>query len=136
MERYGILNNRKRAIIALVHSVVFLVIAMVGLQSPPKTGLFTAQGRMFTGGRVAIFCVYLIVTSVLLILTVYSLCMRERLYFGFCSSSAAVGLLRALFGDPVPHLGPVARVVLLGTAVMIGFAILSFHTQPQRIAEN
>jgi hypothetical protein len=136
MEAYGILNNRKRAIIALVHSIVFFGIAMIGLQSAPKTGLFTSTGRAFTPGSIAVFCVYLIVSSVLLILTRYSRCLKERAYFGFCAASASVGLLRALFGDPVPHLGPIARVLLLGTAVAIGFSILGSHSQPQTVTES
>lgn len=134
MESYGILNNRKRAIIALIHSVVFLGIAAVGLQSSPKSGLFLPQ-RAFSGGNIAIFCVYLIVSSILLVLTAYSRCIKERAYFAFCSASASVGLLRALVGDPVPHVGPVARVLLLGTAVTIGFLILNAHT-PRVVAET
>lgn len=136
MESYGILNNRKRAIIALIHSILFFGIAMVGLHSAPKTGLFTPQGRAITAGNLAIFGVYLIVSSVLLILTRYSRCFKERAYFGFCAASASVGLLRAILGDPVPHLGPVARVLLLGTAVAIGFSILGYHSQPQPIPES
>lgn len=135
METYGILNNRKRAIIALVHSIVFLLIAVAGLASAPKSGLFYPE-RAFTGDNIAIFCVYLIVSSVLLILTRYSRCLRERAYFAFCSASASVGLLRAIVGDPVPHVGPVARVLLLATAVWIGFAILSVHSQPAAVPES
>ena len=126
MEIYGILNNRKRAIIALVHSVVFLGIAMMGLSSTPKAGLLY-PARAFTAGNFAIFGVYLIVSSVLWILTAYSRCARERMYFAFCSCSASVGLARAIVGDPVAHVGPVARVLLLGTAVVIGFSIMSYH---------
>ncbi len=135
MESYGILTNRKRAIIALVHSFVFLGIAMMGLASAPKAGLLLPH-RAYTAGNIAVFCVYLIVTSVLLILTWYSRCVRERAYFAFCSASASVGLLRAVVGDPVAHIGPVARVLLLGTAVVIGFAILSAHSQGATIAES
>lgn len=134
MESYGILNNRKRAVIALIHSIVFLGIAVVGLQSPPKRGLVLPQ-RAFTGGNVAIFCVYLIVSSILIVLTAYSRCTRERAYFGFCAASASVGLLRALVGDPVAHVGPIARVLLLGMAVAIGLLILSAHT-PRVVAET
>lgn len=136
MESYGILNNRKRAIIALVHSVIFFGIAMRGLQSAPKVGLFTPHGHVFSVGNFAIFGVYLIVSSVLLILTRYSRCLKERTYFGFCAASASVGLLRALFGDPVPHLGPLVRVLLLGTAVGIGFAILGAHSQSHTVTES
>jgi hypothetical protein len=126
METYGILNNRKRAIIALVHSVVFLGIAMMGLSSAPKSGLLY-PARAFTAGNVAMFCVYLIVSGVLWILTGYSRCTRERMYFALCSCSASVGLLRAVVGDPVWHVGPVARVLLLGMAVVIGISIMSYH---------
>ena len=128
MDSYGILNSRKRAIIALVHSVVFLAIAGVGLNAAPKSGLLYPS-RSFAAGSFAVFCVYLIVSGVLWTLTAYSRCVRERLYFGLCSASASVGLLRALFGDPVPHVGPVARVLLLGTAVIVGFSIMSYHSE-------
>jgi hypothetical protein len=126
----AILTTRKRAIIALVHSIVFLIIAGFGLGSRPKTGLLYPQ-QAFTAGNIAIFCVYLIVSSVLLLLTGYSRGFREKAYFAFCSASASVGLLRALFGDPVAHVGPVARVLLLATAVAIGFSILNAHSQPE-----
>ena len=135
MDRYAILNSRKRAIIALVHSVIFLAIATIGLQSRPKAGLLFPQ-HAFSGGNIAIFSVYLIVTSVLLILMRYSHCVKERAYFAFCSASAGVGLLRAIFGDPVAHVGPAARVLLLATAVLIGIAILAAHSQPQRLHES
>jgi hypothetical protein len=127
METYGILNNRKRAIIALVHTFVFLGIAMMGLSSRPKKGLLYPQ-HAFTAGNISIFCVYLIVTSVLLTLARYSRCTRERIYFAFCSGSAAVGLLRAIVGDPVAHVGPVARVALLTTAAVVGFGIFAAHS--------
>src|ERR1700760_4876048 len=104
MEIYGILNSRKRAIIALVHSLVFLGIAMMGLGSVPKSGLLYPV-RALTAGNIAIFCVYLIVSGVLWTMTAYSRCARERMYFAFCSCSASVGMLRSLVGDPVPHVG-------------------------------
>ena len=132
MESYGILTNRKRAIIALVHSIVFLGIATIGLTARPKTGLLYPQ-HAFSAGNIAIFCVYLIVSSVLVILTRYSRGAKERAYFAFCSASASVGLLRALFGDPIAHAGPIARVMLLATAVVIGFAILASHSETQTL---
>ena len=124
MESYGVLNNRKRVIIALIHSFVFLGIAIMGLPSSPKAGLFY-PAKAFSAGNIAVFCVYLIVSSVLGVLVRYSRGLKERAYFGFCTASASVGLLRALVGDPVPHVGPVARVLLLTTAVFFGFAMLS-----------
>ena len=135
METYSILTNRKRAIIALVHSAFFLAIAMTGLLARPKAGLIYPQ-RAFSTGNIAIFGVYLIVTSVLLILMLYSRCVRERAYFAFCSASASIGLLRALFGDPVAHVGPVARVAFLTTAVIIGFAILTAHSASPALSDQ
>lgn len=126
MDSYGILNSRKRAIIALVHSVVFLAIAGIGLSATPKSGLLYPEWHP-SAGNIAIFCVYLIVSGVLWTLTAYSRCVRERLYFGLCSASASIGLLRALLGDPVAHVGPIARVLLLGTAVIVGFSITNYH---------
>jgi hypothetical protein len=135
METYSILINRKRAIIALVHSVFFLIIAAIGLQSRPKAGLIYPQ-HLFSAGNIATFCVYLIVTSVLVALTINSRCARERAYFAFCSASAGIGLLRALFGDPVAHVGPVARVAFLTTAVIIGSAILTAHSAPPALSDE
>lgn len=132
MESYCILTNRKRAIIALVHSIVFLGIAGIGLTARPKAGLLYPQ-HAFSAANIAIFLVYLIVSSVLLILTGYSRGTKERAYFAFCSASASVGLLRALFGDPIAHAGPIARVMLLTTAVVIGFVILASHSEPQSL---
>src|ERR1700761_2367530 len=101
MDSYGILNSRKRAVIALAHSLVFLAIAVIGLHGAPKTGLLYPEPA-FTRAKIAILSVYLIVTSVLGILARYSRCSKERAYFAFCTASAGVGVLRALFGDPVP----------------------------------
>lgn len=135
MDLYGILNSRKRAVIALAHSLVFLAIAVAGLHGAPKSGVLYPE-RAFTAPRIAILCVYLIVTSVLAVLARYSRCVKERAYFAFCTASAGVGVLRALFGDPVPYVGPIARVLLLGTAVAIGFSILNAHSQAEAVPEN
>ncbi len=128
MESYGILNNRKRVIIALIHSFVFLGIAIMSLPSAPKAGLLY-PAKDFSAGNIAVFCVYLIVSSVLGVLVRYSRGLKERAYFGFCTATASIGLLRALIGDPVPHVGPIARVLLLTTAVFFGFAMLSAFSE-------
>ena len=48
MNDFGVLTNRKRAVIALIHSVVFLGIAMHGFASP-KSGIFcTDRARRAT----------------------------------------------------------------------------------------
>jgi hypothetical protein len=126
MPGYAILTNRKRAIIALVHSVFFLLLALVQSMSAPMTPLWIHIHSAFAAA-IALLAIYFIVTTVLLILAWYSRCAVERLYFAFCSTSAAAGLFRILFGDPPLHLAGVVRVLMLGLAVFTGFVILKEH---------
>ena len=125
MDRFAIINSRKRAIIALVHSVFFLGVAAVQLAVSHAVPL-SVHGERASAG-VVLLAIYLIVTTVLLVLLRFSACARERLYFAFCATSAAFGLVRILLGDPVLHAN-VLRVVLLFCAVMIGTAILRTHS--------
>jgi hypothetical protein len=78
-------------------------------------------------GPLALTAIYLIVTVVLLILLRYSRCSIERLYFGLCSMSAGIGLLRSLLGDPTAAVELGARVALLGCAVITGMVIVRNH---------
>jgi hypothetical protein len=80
-------------------------------------------------GPIALTTIYLIVTAVLLILLRYSRCSMERVYFGFCSTSAAIGLLRSLFGDPTASAELGARVMLLSCAVITGTLIMRNHAR-------
>ncbi len=130
MNSYAILTNRKRAIIALIHSVVFLLIAARGASSPPLQPIWLHLHDGVTSGLIMLI-IYLIVSSILWILTRISRCFLERLYFGFCSLSASVGLLRSVFGDPPMHLAIVLRVLLLSCAVITGFVILREHSEPE-----
>ena len=130
MNHYAILTNRKRAIIALIHSVVFLLIALRGATSPPLSPIWVHLHEGVTAALVMLI-IYLIVSSVLWVLTRISRCFLERLYFGFCSFSATVGLLRSIFGDPPMHLAIFARVALLTCAVIVGFVILKEHSEPE-----
>jgi len=125
MERFAIINSRKRAIIALVHSVFFLGVAAVQLAVSRALPLSVHGERASSG--VVLLAIYLIVTTVLLVLLRYSACARERLYFAFCAASAAFGLIRIVLGDPVLHAN-VLRVLLLLCAVVIGTAILRTHS--------
>ena len=125
MDRFAIINNRKRAIIALVHSVFFLGVAAVQL-AISHAEPFTARGEKVVAGAI-LLTIYIIVTTVLLILLRFSTCTKERLYFGLCAASAAFGLVRILLGDPVLHAN-VLRVLLLGSAVIIGTGILRTHS--------
>jgi len=110
MHSFSILTNRKRAIIALVHTVIFLCVA--ALQTVlSHANAFSLQGDRRVGG-IVLLTIYLIVTTVLLVLLRYASHSSERLYFALCATSAAFGLLRVLLGDPALHAGAL-RVGLL-----------------------
>lgn len=130
MNQYAILTNRKRAIIALIHSVVFLLIAARGATAPPLSPIWLHLHDGLTVPLVMLI-VYVIVSSILWLLTRISRCFLERLYFAFCSSSASVGVVRYLFGDPPLHLAIVLRVLLLSCAVVTGLVIMREHTEPE-----
>jgi uncharacterized integral membrane protein len=127
MQDFAIITNRKRAKIALIHSVVFLLIALRGAASAAVVSLILAKGPVPLPTMV-LFAIYFIVSSVLIVLASFSRCVRERLYFVFCAASATIGLSRYLFGDPTVHLGLYLRVVMLACAVFTGIAILREHS--------
>ncbi|HVP54831.1 MAG TPA: hypothetical protein VMU45_07535 [Candidatus Eisenbacteria bacterium] len=130
MSSFSILNSRKRAIIALVHTVIFLgVAALQTALSHAKA--FSLHGDKVVGGTV-LLSIYIIVTTVLLVLLRYATHSSERLYFALCATSAAFGLVRILLGDPALHAG-VLRVFLLSCAVVVGLLILRLHS-PQPLA--
>jgi uncharacterized membrane protein YwzB len=128
MHGFVVLTNRKRAVIALVHSVVFLLIAFWGLITSRGSAALTLRGP---NARAALMMagIYLTVTAILLVLAWVSRIAKERLYFGFCASSAGAGLLRAIFGDPTFHAGQYFRVLMLLCAVFTGTVILRMHAQ-------
>jgi len=125
MPGFAIINNRKRAIIALIHSVFFLGVAGVQL-AISHAAPFSLRGEKSVGG-VVLLTIYVIVTTVLLLLLRFSRCTKERLYFAFCAASAGFGLVRIWLGDPVLHAN-VLRVLLLFCAVIIGTGILRTHS--------
>ena len=126
MDRFAIINNRKRAIIALVHSVFFLGVAGVQLAVSHATA-FSVQGERKVSSTI-LLAIYVIVTTALLVLLAVSHCAREKLYFAFCAASACFGLVRILLGDPVLHAN-ILRVLLLGGAVVTGTIILCEHSE-------
>ena len=105
MNDFGVLNNRKRALIALIHSLVFLGIAIHGFASPKAGVLLRGSGET---GDFVLIGIYLTVASILAWLVSLARCAKERMYFGLCTGSATFGLLRTIFGDasfarrPVP----------------------------------
>jgi|SRR3954463_642170 hypothetical protein len=132
MNPYGILNSRKRAIIALVHTVVFGLLAFYQLLTRQHPVALLGAPSAKLAGSIALAAIYLIVTAVLLFLVRYSRCALERLYFSLCATSAAIGLLRCALGDPTMYAGSGVRVMLLCLAVITGAAILRTHTASAR----
>ncbi len=128
MDRFAIITNRKRAIIALVHTIFFLGIAGIQL-ARSHAAAFPIHGEKKVGGMM-LLAIYVIVTTVLLVLLVASRCTKEKLYFAFCSAGAGFGLLRILLGDPVLHAN-VLRVLLLGCALLTGTVILRKHSESE-----
>jgi len=127
MDSFAIITNRKRAIIALAHSVFFLGIAGAQL-AMSHAAAFSIHGEKMTG-RLILLAIYIIVTTVLVALLLASHCTKEKLYFAFCAAGAGFGLVRILLGDPVLHAN-VLRVLLLGCAVLTGTVILRKHSEP------
>jgi hypothetical protein len=71
--------------------------------------------------------VYVAVSLALAALTAMAGNWRERLYFGFCTTSAGFGLLRQILGDPPLHYAVYVRIVMLACAVVTGVAIVRGH---------
>ncbi len=128
MNDFAVLTNRKRALIALVHSVVFLGIACHGFASPRPAAVFVGSGATLS---VALTLIYFTVTSVLTWLTSISRCARERLYFALCATSATSGLLRIIFGDAALPAAQYLRVVMLTSAVIVGAWIFRSFSRPE-----
>lgn len=122
VKSFVILTNRKRAIVALVHTVVFLVVALCGF----LTVVRPLHGASPAGAWI-LAAVYLVVSGVLLALAAISRVATERLYFSLCTTSAAFGLLRQIMGDPRMHAAVFVRVAMLACAVVVGFRILRRH---------
>jgi hypothetical protein len=128
MGGFSILTNRKRAIVALVHSVVFLLIAVRQMvAATPAAGVWL-PASVRTGTW--ILCgVFSTVSAILLWLLVISRGWMEKFYFAFCTLSATSGLLRTAAGDQAFHSGLYLRVVMLISAVLVGLLIVRRHSR-------
>jgi hypothetical protein len=131
MNEFGILTTRKRVLIALIHSVVFLGIAMHGFASP-KAGILLP--RFAATADLILISIYLVVASILAWLVSVSRGTKERVYFALCASSATFGLLRTIFGDAALPAAQYLRVILLSSAVLVGTLILRSFSRP--VAED
>jgi hypothetical protein len=126
MGGFSILTNRKRAIVALVHSVFFLLIALRQmLAASPVAGVWLP--REVTVDTWVLCGIFAIVSAILLWLLIISRGALEKLYFTCCTLSASSGLLRTIAGDHRFHVGIYVRVLMLVSAVMIGLMILRVH---------
>ena len=128
MDGFSILTNRKRAIVALAHSLVFLLIAVRQMiAATPAAGVWI---RSAVRPGTWILCgIFAIVSSILLWLLIISRGWMEKIYFAFCTISASSGLLRTAAGDQVFHTGLYIRVVMLVSAAMVGLLIVRTHSR-------
>ena len=126
MSQFGVLTNRKRAVIALIHSIVFLGIASHGFVAP-KAGILYGTG---TVGDYLLLAIYIVVAGILFWLVSLSRGLVERGYFAFCVASASSGLARTLLGDQLAPPAQYLRVLMLASAVVIGMVIVRVHSRP------
>jgi hypothetical protein len=128
MSGFSILTNRKRAIVALVHSVVFLLIAVRQmLAANPASGIWMPS--KVPPGTWILCGIFAIVSSILLWLLLISRGWMEKFYFAFCTISASSGLLRTAAGDQAFHAGLYIRVIMLVSAVLVGLLIVRMHSR-------
>jgi hypothetical protein len=126
---YFVITNRKRAIVALAHSIAFLALAIAMYKPPKAIGFATTASMIVT-------VIYFIVTSILLWLTLASKAPNEKLYFGLCTASACFGLLRMVIASPLlAVLAVYVRVSMLGMAAVVGVGLLRTHGRPAAAAE-
>src|SRR5208337_1326911 len=128
MGGFSILTNRKRAVVALVHSVVFLLIAVRQMVAAnPAAGIWVPSS--VPRGTWILCGIFVIVSAILLWLLVISRGWMERFYFAFCTISATSGLARTAAGDQAFHAGLYIRVVMLVSAVLVGLLIVRLHSR-------
>ncbi|MGA9388995.1 MAG: hypothetical protein WBV69_00985 [Candidatus Sulfotelmatobacter sp.] len=136
MESFSILTNRKRAIVALAHSVVFLLVALGQIVAAnPVPGIWLPS--TVSMGTWILCGIFAIVSSILLWLLLISRGWMEKFYFGFCTISAISGLLRTAVGDQTFHVVLYIRVIMLVSAVLVGVLIVRTHSrEPSGFAET
>jgi hypothetical protein len=128
MDGFSILTNRKRAVVALAHSIVFLLIAVRQMvASSPAAGVW--QPSRVLPGTWVLCAIFAVVSAVLLWLLIISRGWMEKFYFAFCTVSAGSGLLRTAAGDQTFHAGIYIRVIMLLSAVAVGLVIVRTHSQ-------
>jgi len=130
MSGFSILTNRKRAIVALVHSLVFLLIAVRQMVAANPVAGIWVPATVPTGTWI-LCAIFTIVSTILLWLLIISRGWMEKFYFALCTVSATSGLLRTVFGDQTFHAGLYVRVIMLVSAVFVGLLIVRRHSRIQ-----
>src|ERR1700756_5138645 len=138
MGGFSILTNRNRALVALAHSVVFLMIAARQMMTAsPAAGIWVPS--IVSRGTWLLCGIFALVSAILAWLFIISHGGLEKVYFALCTVSATSGLLRTVAGDHAFHADLYVRVVMLLSAVLVGWLIVRVHsacarTAPQTIA--
>ena len=126
MREFSILTNRKRAIVALAHSIIFLLIAVHQMvDARPAAGIWISS--TVPRGTWILCGIFALVSAVLMWLFAVSSGWVERIYFALCTVSASSGLLRIVAGDRTFHAGLYIRVAMLLSAVFVGLVIVRRH---------
>lgn len=134
MNRYAILTNRKRSIIALIHSIVFAGIALRSVAIASQVHPIWVNPSSLAG--LLILSIYVVVSSILIQLARISRSSGERLYFGLCATSATLGLFRTIIGDQNLPAGQYLRLLMLLCAVITGIIIVRSHSPVQLAPET
>jgi hypothetical protein len=135
MRRFSILTNRKRAIVALVHSVVFLLVAVRQMvAATPAAGIWITSA--VSRGTWILCAIFAVVSAILLWLYVISRGWMEKIYFAFCTVSATSGLVRTAAGDQTFHAALYIRVIMLISAVLVGLLIVRTHSPRPAVAAD
>jgi hypothetical protein len=133
MGGFSILTNRRRAVVALVHSVVFLLIGVRQMVAArPAIGIWVPSS--VSRGTWILCGIFAVVSAILLWLFSISRGWMEKIYFALCTISATSGLLRTAVGDQAFHAGLYIRVVMLVSAVMVGLLIVRVHSEYAEIS--
>jgi hypothetical protein len=120
MNDFAVLANRKCALIALIHSVVFWGVGIDGFASP-KPGILQASASL---GDFVLIGIYLLVASILGWLVGVSRCSSDRIYFALCATSATFRLFGTIFGDSLIPAAAYLRVRMLSCAVAVCLVIV------------
>jgi hypothetical protein len=127
MHGFSILTSRKRAMVALAHSIVFLLIAVRQMLAATPVAEVWVSSTVRTGTWI-LCAIFAIVSAILLGLLFISRGWMEKFYFAFCTTSAGSGLLRTAAGDQAFHAGVYVRIVMLVSAVIVGLLIVRTHS--------